>query len=53
MSKKGKSSKVYQKGPDGKKFRDEKGFTRYSRDGGKTVFGDNYRLGIATKKFSK
>lgn len=45
--------KVYQKDRHGKKVRDKKGFTRYSRDGGKTVFGDNYRIGIGTKKFKK
>lgn len=45
--------KVYQKDKSGKNFRDKKGFTRYSRDGGKTVFGDNYRLGVRPKKFSK
>ncbi len=44
-------NKVYQKGPRGNKFRDNAGFTRYSRDGGKTVYGDNYRLGVATKRF--
>ena len=43
--------KKYQTDARGKKYRDNAGFTRYSRDGGKTVYDDNYRLGVATKKF--
>lgn len=48
-----KGKKVYQKTSSGKKFYDKNGFNRYSQDGGKTKFGSNYRLGVATKKFSK
>lgn len=45
--------KEYQKNKDGSKFRDKSGFTRFSRDGGKSTYGDNYRLGVGTKKFKK
>ena len=43
--------KVYQKTSSGKKFYDKKGFNRYSKDGGKTVYGSNYKIGVGTKKF--
>ena len=45
--------KKYQKDKTGKKFRDKEGFNRWSKDGGTTVYGSNYRFGVATKKFSK
>jgi len=43
--------KVYQKDKSGKKAYDKKGFNRFSKDGGKTVYGSNYKLGVGTKKF--
>jgi len=46
------ADKKYLRYSDGKKVRDSHGFNRFTKDGGKTVYGSNYKIGVGVKKFS-